>query len=206
MSTTSSQFQPVADPTRRLAPDAAAIAASRAASRPSASPLVAQITVRAIQTALEKTHVNMPGTSDRAAVIEIDPGLAARAARAVEGDLGAGDAITRVADVLGSGTSPAAGPSAATRSRPAGGASDGGASISVSSSGGVSAGSVSAGGVSLGGTSRGGASIDGYRATPPERSAGSFSGLLNLDALRAQVAGGTLPIDDRALAFSLLHH
>jgi len=176
MSTTSSQFKPVADPTRRLAPDAAAIEASRAASRPSASPLVAQITVRAIQTALEKTHVNMPGTSDRAAVIEIDPGLAARAARAVEGDLGAGDAITRVADVLGSGTSPAAGASASTRSRPAGGAS------------------------------RGGASIDGYRATPPERSAGSFSGLLNLDALRAQVAGGTLPIDDRALAFSLLQH
>jgi hypothetical protein len=58
LSTTSTQIQPAADPPRRLAPEAAAIVASRQANKRSALPLVAQITVRAIQNALGATNVN----------------------------------------------------------------------------------------------------------------------------------------------------
>jgi len=60
MGTTSFQLQPVAEPPRRLAPEAVAILASRPVDKPGASPLVAQITARAIQNALEKTNVNIP--------------------------------------------------------------------------------------------------------------------------------------------------
>jgi hypothetical protein len=58
ISTTFTQIQPAADPPRRLAPEAAAIAASCSANKRSAPPIVAQITVRAIQNALEETNVN----------------------------------------------------------------------------------------------------------------------------------------------------
>ncbi|NCZ28301.1 MAG: hypothetical protein EBX70_01155, partial [Betaproteobacteria bacterium] len=35
------------------------------------SPLVAQLTVRAIESALQKTHVALPGFNDKAAIIEL---------------------------------------------------------------------------------------------------------------------------------------
>ncbi|NCV32911.1 MAG: hypothetical protein EBW05_08285, partial [Betaproteobacteria bacterium] len=43
----------------------------KAASRLTQSPLVAQLTVRAIESALQKTHVALPGFNDKAAIIEL---------------------------------------------------------------------------------------------------------------------------------------
>lgn len=185
MSTTSSQLQPVADPPKRLATEALAVVASRLADKPSASPLVAQITVRAIQNALEKANVNMPGTADRAAVIEIDPELAARAMRAVKGDLGAGDAITRATDVLPD-SSPAVAGTVAVSPRPGGSAP-----INRAPTGSAPIGS---------------AATEVRSTFLLERSAEDFLRLRNLDALRMQVAGGTLPVDHQALALRLLQN
>jgi len=78
----SSNLLSTAESAKRIAPDVAAQAASKAASRLIQSPLVAQLTVRAIESALEKTHVALPGSNDRAAVIELrmDSVLSAKAA------------------------------------------------------------------------------------------------------------------------------
>ena len=67
----SSNLSLVAEAAKRNAPDVAAQAASKAASRLIQSPLVAQLTVRAIESALENTHVALPGANDKAALIEL---------------------------------------------------------------------------------------------------------------------------------------
>ena len=71
MNYTSSNIFSAAESVKRIAPDVAAQAASKAASKLTQSPLVAQLTVRAIETALEKTHVALPGSNDRAAILEL---------------------------------------------------------------------------------------------------------------------------------------
>jgi anti-sigma28 factor (negative regulator of flagellin synthesis) len=71
MNYTSSNIFSAAESAKRIAPDVAAQAASKAASKLTQSPLVAQLTVRAIETALEKTHVALPGSNDRAAILEL---------------------------------------------------------------------------------------------------------------------------------------
>ena len=71
MDYTSSNIFSAAESAKRIAPDVAAQAASKAASRLTQSPLVAQLTVRAIESALQKTHVALPGFNDKAAIIEL---------------------------------------------------------------------------------------------------------------------------------------
>lgn len=71
MDYTSSNIFSAAESAKRNAPDVAAQAASKAASRLTQSPLVAQLTVRAIESALQKTHVALPGFNDKAAIIEL---------------------------------------------------------------------------------------------------------------------------------------
>jgi anti-sigma28 factor (negative regulator of flagellin synthesis) len=71
MNYTSSNIFSAADSAKRIAPDVAAQAASKAASKLTQSPLVAQLTVRAIESALEKTHVALPGNNDKAAILEL---------------------------------------------------------------------------------------------------------------------------------------
>jgi anti-sigma28 factor (negative regulator of flagellin synthesis) len=71
MNYTSSNIFSAAESAKRIAPDVAAQAASKAASKLTQSPLVAQLTVRAIESALEKTHVALPGSNDRAAILEL---------------------------------------------------------------------------------------------------------------------------------------
>jgi len=71
MNYTSSNIFSAAESAKRIAPDVAAQAALKAASKLTQSPLVAQLTVRAIETALEKTHVALPGSNDRAAILEL---------------------------------------------------------------------------------------------------------------------------------------
>ena len=71
MNYTSSNIFSAAESVKRIAPDVAAQAASKAASKLTQSPLVAQLTVRAIETALEKTPVALPGSNDRAAILEL---------------------------------------------------------------------------------------------------------------------------------------
>ena len=106
MSMTSSQFQPVVDGARRIVQDGSAAVAARTLKPANASPLVAQLTVRAIQTALEKTHVNLPGTTDRAAVIALDPGFVerVRAGERSAGTADAADAVARAGEVLARGS------------------------------------------------------------------------------------------------------
>jgi hypothetical protein len=71
MNYTSSNIFSAAESAKRIVPDVAAQAASKAASKLTQSPLVAQLTVRAIESALEKTHVALPGSNDRAAILEL---------------------------------------------------------------------------------------------------------------------------------------
>ncbi|NCW50590.1 MAG: hypothetical protein EBV89_04795 [Betaproteobacteria bacterium] len=71
MDYTSSNIFSAAESAKRIAPDVAAQAASKAASRLTQSPLVAQLTVRAIESAPQKTHVALPGFNDKAAIIEL---------------------------------------------------------------------------------------------------------------------------------------
>ena len=71
MNYTSSNIFSAAESAKRIAPDVAAQAASKAASKLTQSPLVAQLTVRAIESALEKTHVALPSSNDRAAILEL---------------------------------------------------------------------------------------------------------------------------------------
>jgi len=91
------------DSGRGLAPDPAAPGAHRVSIKATTTPLVAQLTVRAIQTALEKTNVNLPGTSERAAVLELDTRALAIASQSSKAYLGSEDAITRSAEVLKQG-------------------------------------------------------------------------------------------------------
>jgi hypothetical protein len=140
----------------------------------------------------------MPGNSNRAAAIEIGPGFAAcatRAARASRGDLDSGDATTRVADVLPN-TSPALADHFAVRPRAINATLISGAPIS----------GAPVGDAPIGGAPTSSARTDLLGNTLLDRSAGGFSGLPNLDALRLRVAGGTLLTDHVPLALRILQH